>query len=144
MCFERLFEGAVPVTGGGGESQQRRSPSLIGQPFARSSPTLVAAQKACERAVYEISSRTNGSRVTCEGSEFFDSLTGKTFARYYTFSQEVLAAWGYSKERLLEGANPIALLKAATVLVVAPVLFEVLPNRSYVWFIDNTVGLHKP
>jgi hypothetical protein len=55
----------------------------------------------------------------------------------------VLAAWGYSKERLLEGANPIALLKAATVLVVAPVLFEVLPNRSYVCFIDNTVGLHS-
>jgi hypothetical protein len=49
---------------------------------------------------------------------------------------------GALQDRLLGGANPIALLEAATVLVAAAVLFEVLPNRSYVWFIDNTVGLH--
>jgi hypothetical protein len=44
--FYTPFEGAVTVTGGGGESQQRRSPSLIGQSFARSSPTLVAARES--------------------------------------------------------------------------------------------------
>ena len=49
---------------------------------------------------------------------------------------------GALQDRLLGGANPIALLEPATVLVAAAVLFEVLPNRSYVWFIDNTVGLH--
>jgi hypothetical protein len=60
VSLRRLFVGSGQTTCGGDESHARLSISPIGQCFSSPySPTLVAAQKACERKVYTMFSRTH-------------------------------------------------------------------------------------
>jgi hypothetical protein len=71
------FEGGTPAADGHSESHVQRLPSPLGQCFAPYGPSLVAAQKACEREVHTMFS--NGHVVNMAFSFSGDIITDPIF-----------------------------------------------------------------
>ena len=62
-------------------------------------------------------------------------------AGYVLFDQEILSLWGFKKESLEQGGNPITPCEAAMIPLV---MLHCLPrfiDRQVIMFVDNSVSL---
>jgi hypothetical protein len=71
-----------------------------------------------------------------------DTETDYRWGGYTTFEEDILELWGFSATRLAEGANPIALVEAAMVIVAYHHERSKLAGRRILWFLDNSSSLY--
>eukprot|EP00972_Heterocapsa_arctica_P027031 3975900-Heterocapsa_arctica.AAC.1 len=71
-----------------------------------------------------------------------DTGTGERFGGYCAFDEEILAAFGFTREALGDGANPIQDCEAAMVPITLCTALRKFAGRELLWFLDNTSALH--
>jgi len=81
-------------------------------------------------------------RMPTGGFVAIDGESGVIQAGFIVFTQELLDVWGFTREVLDKGGNPIAPCEAAMVPIALKECEDLAQGREVIFFIDNSVALY--